>query len=127
MTDDLKNVELVEALEAVIDAFLLLYGCFPVDRATAAQRQYSDAMKLAYKVIGQPDTEDRKQKKAALTAQTALEPVALLRECREALKTIAQATKIADTQELINDPEFDAQEFASQALARIDQLTKGEG
>jgi hypothetical protein len=51
--------DLVGALANLTDAFLSMHGCFPLDRVTEEQRQWNDAMKEAYRLVGQPNTPAR--------------------------------------------------------------------
>ena len=43
-------------LAMLTDAFLSRHGCFPLDRATPEQREWNQAMTLAYALVGQPGT-----------------------------------------------------------------------
>ena len=58
----LTSAELAEALANLTDAFLKVHGRFPLDRVTPEQEATHLAMKEAYRLIGQPGTNDRKRK-----------------------------------------------------------------
>lgn len=58
----LTSAELAEALANLTDAFLLRHGCFPLDRTTPGEKLMNDAMREAYRLIGQPATPERDRK-----------------------------------------------------------------
>lgn len=58
--------DVVNALVALTDAFLQVHGRFPLDRVTPEQVAINDAMQEAYRLIGQPKTNDRKRKVSTL-------------------------------------------------------------